>query len=157
MSRLSIPDKKYYMDTFERKLNKALFEGWEEFGIQDPGISSALEYTAEEISKHAPKPYGLADYDAAPVWEKLRKHPLYIQQVRSLLGDLKDQIEHLKRGKKRPFYIGDLPYSLQDIMDVGEKIAEDIGWGDARDVVIAIQRHPFAMHLLQVRDGIKRK
>lgn len=141
---------------FEDKLNKALFEGWDELGIADPGVPAKFTYTDEEISQKAPKKYGFAYYSEEKKYNAMRTHPLYIQMVRMSLSNLVDQIDRIKN--KRPqadVDIKSLPLDLGALSDTAVEIADDIGWGDPRDIIIAAQRHPLVIQLLNVRDSLK--
>jgi hypothetical protein len=145
------------MTGFEEKLHQAFFEGWEELGIEDPQLSTNINYTDEEISAKAPAPYGLGSYDREETHDAMSKHPSYVEQVRLLLSDIKDQIHHWQKfGKRRPLgNIADLPNSLALTSKITMDIAKEIGWGDPRDIHIAIQRHPFVIQLLRIRDALK--
>lgn len=142
------------------KLDKILFEGWEELGIADPGIKPNFKYTDEEISKLAPRPYGLAYREQNKVWDKMRTHPEYIRLVRMSLSQIMDQIAKIKakESDKEPLTskLHGLLDELDRISDMTRDIADDIGWRDQRDIWIAIQQHPFVSQLLKIRDGLKK-
>lgn len=142
--------------TFEERLHKILFEGWEDLGIQDPNIKSNFNYTDEEISAKAPRKYGMAYEHGKEAWDAMRFHPLYIEQVRLSLSRVMDQIYKIKnkipREKIDPH---GLVQAFEDAVDVGGEIAKDIGWGDPRDIVIAIQQHPLIGQLYKIREALK--
>lgn len=46
---------------------------------------------------------------------------------------------------------------LNDLSNAGVEIAKDVGWGDPKDIMIAIQRHPAVMEKLKERDEKKKR
>lgn len=142
--------------TFEERLHRVLFEGWEDLGIEDPDMKSNFSYTDAEISEKAPRKYGMSYDDNKDKWNAMRFHPLYIEQVRYGLSRAIDQIHRIKNKlPKEKINFHELPQILDNIIDVGREIASDIGWSDLNDIVISIQQHPLVSQLLKIRDSLK--
>lgn len=144
-------------EELERVFYKLTTESWNELGIVDPGISGNMKYTDDEIIAKAPRPYGFGYQDNYKKWDAMRRHPLYIEQVRMSLSRILDQIARIKNNEKPKIDFASLPDSFYNAMDIGNEIAKDIGWGDPRDIVIAIQQHPLSSQLLRTREQLKAK
>ena len=107
-------------------------------------------------------PYGLGYPDNREIWEQIRNHPLFIDQVLKYLEEADQNISQIKEykpdhpdGMKASLLkaIGD----LGDVSSVAREIANDVGWGDPNDIIIAIQRHPLLLQKLAERDEIKKR
>lgn len=107
-------------------------------------------------------PYGLGYPDNRQVWDAIRNHPLFINSVIAYVNMIEAQIEEIEN------YLPDHPRGikhslkqaiseLNDLSNAGVEIAKDVGWGDPKDIMIAIQRHPAVMEKLKERDEKKKR
>jgi len=145
---------------FKEELDHILTEGWEELGISDPGIKwqKPTRYTDEEISKSAVASYGLGNYKNKPKWDMVRRHPKFIAMVRDMIFGVMRQIEDIKnKSKNQPMKqrLGAIVSDLGEISDSAVEIAQEIGYGDPRDIIMSAQRHPFLDELYQKRNAVK--
>lgn len=115
-----------------------------------------------KIQDHYHGPYGLGYPDNRHVWDDIRNHPLFIDQVLKYLDEADQSIAKIKE------YQSDHPDGMRaslmkalgdlgSVSDVAREIAKDVGWGDPNDIIIAIQRHPLLTQKLAERDEIKKR
>jgi len=129
---------------------------WKDLGIEDPGIAwpKAVKYTDEAIAAETPRPYKFEQDTIS--WNKMRKHPGFIELVRTMILDVSGQIEDIKLNaadkETMKQKIHRFTKEFMRLMEVGNKIAEDIGWEEGPDVVIAAQHHPFVLDLIKKRN-----
>lgn len=123
---------------------------------------AALHESFRRIQDHYPGPYGLGYNDSKDVWDSIRNHPLFIAQVLAQIALFDKQIEEIEA------YQSDHPNGIraslgQAITDLGNmsaaarEIANDVGWNDVNDIMLAIQRHPLAMERLREREEKQRR
>jgi hypothetical protein len=114
------------------------------------------------VSDYYTGPYGLAYPHARRVWNEIRHHPLFVDYVLQSCQRIQAQIDAIRA------YEGNHPNGirvaiqgaldgLKEISDVGVEVAKDAGWGDPKDVMIAMQRHPLVAELLEEREALSKK
>lgn len=107
-------------------------------------------------------PYGFGYSDNREVWDAVRNHPLFIDAVLSSIRVIEVQIEEIEgyqadhpNGIKHS--LSQAMADLGELSSIGREIANDVGWGDPNDIIIAIQRHPLVMEKLKERDEKKKR
>ena len=129
---------------------------WQDIGIEDPGIRwpKPVKYTDEAIAAEAPRPYKFK-HDTIS-WNKLRKHPGFIELIRAMIQDVSRQISNLKNNvpdkETLKQKIHRFTVEFMRLVAEGNKIADDIGWDEGPDIVIAAQHHPFVLDLIKKRN-----